>query len=464
MDRESATVTDLYQVTMALAYLDEGLTAPATFSLFTRKLPTHWGFLVAAGLADVLDFLECFHISEEDLAVFAAAVDCPVNDLAGLRSLRFTGDVWAVPEGRVVLAGEPLLEVTAPLPQAQLVETWVLNQISHQTALASKAARCVLAARGRPVMDFSLRRTQGIEAGMHAARSGGLVGFAATSNVAAAHEYGLRTTATMAHSFVQACPTEAAAFATFARTARGPVTLLVDTYNTEQGVHRAVDVLRGLAANRDVGVRLDSGDLAQLARRARQILDDAGLRRARIVASGGLDEYSIEKLVAAEAPIDTFAVGSKVGTAADGPYLDAAYKLVDYAGRAVMKLSAGKATLPGAKQVFRGRGCTDILAVHGEQPPEGTEPLLDPVLQAGRRCGPRTSAAAAVVAARHRFHTDIAELPDAVRAIHNPEQLHPLTSCRLRVLSEQVRQRLEIDELAGQPVPGVHREPSGPFG
>jgi nicotinate phosphoribosyltransferase len=226
-------------------------------------------------------------------------------------------------------------------------------------------ARCA-----RPAgVDFSLRRTHGIEAGMHAARAGAIVGFAATSNAAAAHEYGLRATGTMVHSFVEACPTEAAAFATFTRTAKGPVTLLVDTYDTEQGVHRAVDVLRGLPADRHIGVRLDSGDLAELARRARQILDDAGLGRASIVASGGPDEYSIDELVAADAPIDAFAVRTKVGAAADAPYLDAAYKLVDYAGRPVMKLSAEKATLPSAKQVFRGPGCTDVVSLRGEQPP-----------------------------------------------------------------------------------------------
>ena len=457
MDPEAAIVTDLYEVTMALAYLHEGLTAPATFSLFTRKLPRQRGFLVAAGLADVIDFLERFHVSEEDVAVFASVLDCSVTDLAGLRGLRFTGDVWAVPEGRVVHAGEPLLELTAPLPQAQLVETWVLNQISHQTTLASKAARCVLAARGRPVVDFSLRRAHGIEAGMHAARAGAIVGFAATSNVAAASEYGLPATGTMAHSFVEACPSEAAAFTAFARTTSGPVTLLVDTYNTEQGVHRAVDVLRELPADRDIGVRLDSGDLAELAGRARRILDGAGLGRARIVASGGLDEYGIEDLVTTGAPIDTFAVGTKVGTAADAPYLDAAYKLVDYAGRPVMKLSEGKATLPGAKQVFRGHGCTDVLALRSEKPPERTEPLLEPVLQAGRRCGPPRPPAAAVAAARRRFHTDITELPDALRAVNHPEQLHPVTSDRLRALSEHVRQQLEADELGAQPAPRGHR-------
>ncbi|MGH4007144.1 MAG: nicotinate phosphoribosyltransferase [Pseudonocardiaceae bacterium] len=439
------TVTDLYEVTMALAYVQEGLTAPATFSLFTRDLPAERGFLVAAGLADVIDFLESFAIDEEDLAQFAAALNRPVADLAPLRGLRFTGDLWAVPEGRVVHAGEPLLELTAPLHQAQLVETWVLNQISHQTTLASKAARCVLAARGRPVVDFSLRRTHGIEAGMHAARAGAITGFAGTSNVAAACTYGLKAIGTMAHSFVQSFPTEAAAFASFTRSTQGSVILLVDTYDTEQGVHRAADVLRTVPRDRDIGIRLDSGDLAELARRARRILDDAGLTRARIVASGGLDEYAIEELLAAGAPVDVLAVGTKVGTSADMPYLDAAYKLVDYAGKPVMKLSVGKATSPGAKQVFRGPGCTDMLALRDEEPPPDTAPLLELVMRAGQRCAPREPETTTVAMARRRFQADLAELPTGLWKIRDPGKLHPGITPRLRALSKQVRQQLHGD-------------------
>ncbi|HEX6920738.1 MAG TPA: nicotinate phosphoribosyltransferase, partial [Actinomycetes bacterium] len=314
-----ALVTDLYEVTMALAYLREGMTAPATFSLFVRALPADRGFLVAAGLESALDFLEAFHVDDSDVEQLAAAVARPVDELAGLRGTRFTGDVWAVPEGRVVLAGEPLLEVTAPMPEAQLVETYLLNQVSHQTALASKAARCILAAGGRPVVDFGLRRCQGVEAGRHATRAGALVGFASTSHVAAALSYGLPATGTMAHSFVEAFPTEEEAFLAFARDTTGPVTLLVDTYDTEHGVTVAAEVLGGLTDGRPLGVRLDSGDLLSLAVRARATLDAAGLATARIVASGGLDEFAVEDLVAAGAPIDVYAVGTKVATSADAP-------------------------------------------------------------------------------------------------------------------------------------------------
>jgi nicotinate phosphoribosyltransferase len=452
--RTAATVTDLYEVTMALAYLREQLTAPATFSLFCRTLPAERGFLVAAGLADVSDHLDGFALEDHDIADFAAAVHRPEADLAPLLGLRFTGEVRAVPEGRIVFAGEPLLEVTARLPEAQLLESWVLNQISHQTALASKAARCVLAAAGRPVIDFSLRRTQGIEAGLHAARAGAIVGFAGTSNVAAALTYGLPASGTMAHSFVQAFPDETSAFNAFARTAPGPVTLLVDTYDTERGVHHAVGVLRVLAPGRPVGIRLDSGDLAGLAGLARRILDDAGLGRARIVASGGLDEYVIEELLAAAAPIDVLAVGTKVGTSADAPYLDMAYKLVDYGGRPVMKLSVGKVTAPGAKQVFRGPGCADTLARRDEEPPPGSRPLLETVMRNGRRIGPRLSERATVEAARQRFEHDLAGLPGAVRAVRRPAALRPATSAALQDLTERVRNRIQRDLLGpvGMPV------------
>jgi nicotinate phosphoribosyltransferase len=448
-----ALVTDLYEVTMALTYLREGLTAPATFSLFTRELPGDRGFLVAAGLADVVDLLTRFAVTDQDVAGFAAALGRPVSDLEPLRGLRFTGDVWAVPEGRVVHAGEPLLELTAPLPQAQLVETVVLNQISHQTTLAAKAARSVIAARGRPVVDFALRRTHGIEAGMHAARAGAIVGFAGTSNVAAALAYGLRPTGTMAHSFVQAFPTESAAFTAFARSATGPVTLLVDTYDTERGVHRAAEVLRTLPTDRDIGVRLDSGDLAALAVSARRILDEAGLTRALVVASGGLDEYEIEDLLAAGAPIDVLAVGTRVGTAADAPYLDAAYKLVSYGGHPLMKLSTGKVTLPGAKQVFRGAGCLDVLGLRDEEPPPGTEPLLTPVLRGGLRTTAREGDAAAVQAARRRFRADLAALPPALRTVRAPGRLRPGITARLRSLTGQVRRQTETGAAGGGPAP-----------
>lgn len=437
-------VTDLYEVSMALAYLREGRTGQATFSLTVRHLPPQRGFLVAAGLPDVLDYLEHFEIGSEELAAFAAALGCPAQAVAPLRGLRFTGDVWAIPEGRVVLAGEPLLEVTAALPQAQLVETFLLNQVVQQTTLTSKAGRCVLAAGSTPVVDFALRRSQGVEAGMHAARAGALVGFAGTSNVAAAQRYGIPASGTMAHSFVEAFPDEAQAFQAFARHCTGAVILLVDTYDTARGVRIATELLRHLPEHRRGGVRLDSGDLAGLATQTRHTLDRAGLAGARIVVSGGLDEYGIEDLVAAGAPVDVFAVGTKVGTSADAPSLDAAYKLVDYDGHPVMKLSAGKVTSPGAKQVFRGPGVRDELALRGEQRAGDAEPLLEPVMRAGRRLSPPQSPVTELGAARRRLHRDLDQLPAPARRIRHPEQLLPRCSEQLRDLTTELRRALQV--------------------
>jgi nicotinate phosphoribosyltransferase len=436
-------VTDLYEVSMALVYLREGRTGQATFSLTVRDLPPQRGFLIAAGLADALHFLEDFEIGAEELSAFADALRCPLEDLTALRGLRFTGDVWAVPEGRVVLAGEPLLEVTAALPQAQLVETFLLNQLVHQTVLTSKAARCVLAAGDTPVVDFSLRRAQGVEAGMHAARAGALVGFAGTSNVAASQRYGLAASGTMAHSFVEVFADEAEAFSTFAAQSTGAVTLLVDTYDTDQGVRIAAEVLRQLPGHRPGGVRLDSGDLAALAAQTRHTLDAAGLPGARIVVSGGLDEYGIEDLITAGAPVDVFAVGTKVGTSADAPYLDAAYKLVEYDGRPVMKLSTGKVTAPGAKQVFRGPGLTDELALRAEQRPGDVEPLLEPVMRAGRRLQPAQPPVDEVVLARRRFRSDLDQLPASVRTIRRPGRLLPRSSEQLLRLTGELRRTLQ---------------------
>lgn len=444
----SETVTDLYQVTMALVYLREGRTGVARFSLTVRDLPPERGYLVTAGLSDALDYLENFHVGATEVAEFAAALGRPMEELAALRGLRFTGEVWAVPEGRVLLAGEPLLEVSAPLPQAQLVETFLLNQVVHQTALASKAARCVLAARGTPVVDFALRRSHGTEAGTHATRAGAIVGFAGTSNVAAASRYGMSASGTMAHSFVEAFGDEAAAFRAFARHAAGPVTLLVDTYDPARGVRLAADVLRELPADRVGGIRLDSGDLGRLAVEARAVLDAAGLTGARIVVSGGLDEYAIADLVATGAPVDAFAVGTKVGTAADAPYLDAAYKLVEYDGRPVMKLSAGKVTAPGAKQVFRGPGLMDELTLRGEERPSWVEPLLVRVMRAGRRLTPMQSPVTDVVLARRRFVRDAARMPASLRAIRHPGRLVPRTSNRLRRLTDELRGQLRAPSAA----------------
>lgn len=433
------TTTDLYEVTMALSYLREDMRAPATFSLFIRDLPPGRGFLVAAGLEPALDFLAGYRVEREDIEEFAAALHRPVRDLEPLLGLAFEGEVRAVPEGRAVFAREPLLEVTAPLPQAQLVETYLLNQVCHQTAVASKAARCVLAAGGRSVVDFSLRRTHGPWAGHQAARLGALVGFAGTSNVATATALGIPASGTMAHSYIEAFPGEEEAFHAFARTHPGPVTFLVDTYDTEEGVRAAARVLTDLRRGPGCAIRLDSGDLGALAHRARAILDAAGLADVRIVASGGLDEYGVARLVRAGSPIDVYAVGTRVGVAADAPYLDAAYKLVEYDGRPVMKLSSAKVTAPGRKQVFRRAGRPDVIALDGEDPPDSSRPLLRTVMLGGRRTGPPDR----WQDARERFRRDIAGLPASARRIYDPEPVTPVRSRALQELTAGVRADIE---------------------
>src|SRR5690606_15967761 len=363
--------------------------------------------------------------------------------LAELRDTRFTGDVWAVPEGRVVFADEPLLEVTAPIAQAQLVETVVLNLVTFATTVASKAARCRIAAPDADLVDFAFRRTHGIEAAMGVARSSAIAGFAATSNVAAARRYGLRAAGTMAHSYVEAFVDERAAFTAFAEDFPDNAIFLVDTYDTVAGVRVAVDVIKRLGLAGPVGVRLDSGDLADLARQARRILDAAGLARAQIVASGALDEYTVADLVARRAPIDAYGVGTKMGVSADAPSLDSAYKLVDYGGRPVMKLSPGKATFPGAKQVFRGPSPADgdVLALRDEPAPDGYEPLLVPVMRGGQPVTP-PDPAGEVRAARARFDADLAWLPEAARRLTDPEPVVVRPSARLSAQREQVARRL----------------------
>ncbi len=428
-------VTDLYELNMAASYLRRQMTGPATFSLFVRDLPPDRGFLVAAGLEDSLSFLQGFSFDEGELAWLAGTLDFDRATVEALRRLRFTGEMWAVPEGRVVFAGEPLLEVTAPLAEAQLVETALLNQVTFHTAVASKAARCRLAAGGAELVDFAFRRTQGLDAAMAVARCSALVGFAATSNTEAARRFGLRASGTMAHSYVEAFADELAAFRAFAEDFPGPTTFLVDTYDTLGGVRAAIKVIGELGLSGPLGVRLDSGDLGALAVETRRLLDAAGLPHVRIVASGGLDEYAIAELVDRGAPIDAYGVGTKMGVSADAPFLDTAYKLVAYSGRPVMKLSQGKAYPPAAKQVFRGPAGGDLLGLRDEPAPPGRAPLLEPVMLEGRRVAPPPDLAAA----RSRFEADLARLPERSRALRRPEPPPVQLSERLEALRDRVQ-------------------------
>jgi nicotinate phosphoribosyltransferase len=429
-----ALLTDLYELNMAASYLRRGMEQQATFSLFVRHLPPTRGFLVVAGLEPCLEFLEGFGFADQDLRYLGDRLGYDADTIERFRSLRFTGDVWAVPEGRIVFADEPILEVTAPIAEAQLVETFVLNQVSFQTTIASKAARCRIAARDRDLVDFAFRRTQGTEAAMAVARTTAMVGFAATSNVEAARRYGLHAAGTMAHSYVESFPTESDAFRAFAQDFPSRTTFLVDTYDTVSGIRHAIEVIRGLGLTDRLGVRLDSGDLDSLSRQARAMLDRAGLSEVRIFASGGLDETDVDWLVTSGAPIDAFGVGTRVGVSADAPYLDSVYKLVEYDGRPVLKLSAEKSTEPGRKQVFRGDG-GDVVALRDEAPPPGAEPLLVPVMLGGKRSGPLRT----LDVARRLFEADLVRLPEAARLIGDPKPVEATVSDALKRLTEETR-------------------------
>src|SRR6266852_9760307 len=397
---------------MAASYLRRDMTGTATFSLFVRALPAMRGFLVAAGVESCLDLLTDFRFEEDDIRYLRETQGYAEGDLEAFRRLRFTGDVWAIPEGRVALAGEPILEVTAPLPEAQLVETLFLNEVTFETTIASKAARCVIAAGGRDVIDFSFRRTQGIEAGIDVARLSAMVGFAGTSNVEAARRHGLVAAGTMAHSYIEAFAGEEEAFRAFAQDFPGRATFLVDTYDTIAGIKHAINVIKELNLTGRLGIRIDSGDLVALSRRARGLLDQARLKDVRIFASGGLDEVSIDQLVRDGAVIDAFGVGTRMGVSADHPYLDTAYKLVCYEGRPVMKLSRGKVSAPGRKQVFRrARPFGDLVGLHDEEAPAGYERLLEPVMIKGRRRAARSP----IAEAKARFAADLACLPSEAR-------------------------------------------------
>ncbi|MEH1053646.1 nicotinate phosphoribosyltransferase [Micromonospora sp. CPCC 206171] len=431
--------TDLYELRMAASYLRRDMVEHATFSLFVRRLPPQRGFLVAAGLAEALAFLESFAFDEGELGYLRDTVGLDEATLTALAGLRFTGDVWAVPEGRVVFADEPLLEVTAPIAEAQLVETGVLNLVTFHTTVASKAARCRLAAGDAQLVDFAFRRTHGIEAGAGVARASAIAGFAATSDVEAARRYGLLPSGTMAHSYVEAFPDERAAFRAFATDFPTNPVFLVDTYDTPAGVRAAVEVIAELGLTGPVGVRLDSGDLAALAVQTRAILDEAGLTRAQIVASGSLDEDAIAALVAAGAPIDAYGVGTRMGVSFDAPSLDSAYKLVAVGDRPVLKLSPGKATLPGPKQVFRDPTGADgdVVGLRDEPPSGDREPLLVPVMRGGRRLA-AADPAGEVRAARGRFDADLAWLPEPARRLAGPAPLTASVSPALAALHERV--------------------------
>lgn len=416
--REPALLTDLYQLTMLQAYFDRGMNDEAVFEFFVRHLPAQRNFLLAGGLEQLVDYLESLSLAAEELAWIAGCGRFHRRFVDSLSSLRFTGSVEAMPEGSVFFADEPILRVVAPLREAQLVESRLINLLQFQTMVASKAVRVRLAAPGRQLVDFGLRRAHGAEAGLLSARAAYFAGFDGTATIAAGIRWGVPLFGTMAHSFIQAHDDESDAFAHFARSQPQATTLLIDTYDTEAAARAIVPLARRLAAEGIVirAVRIDSGDLAAHACCVRAIFDAGGLPEIRIFASGNLDENAVHSLLAAGAPIDGFGIGTRMTTSADQPYLDCAYKLQEYAGQPRRKRSPGKATWPGRKQVFRrfgDGGCFlgDTIALVGE--PVAGVPLLQPVMQGGHRL----AAAPPLASIRAYVAGQVAALPAPLRQL-----------------------------------------------
>lgn len=414
----SVLLADLYQLTMLQGYHDAGMEDIAVFEFFVRRLRPGRGFLLAAGLEQALEYLEQAHFAPGDLEWLAATKRFSADFLATLETWRFRGDVHAMPEGTVFFPDEPILRVTAPIAQAQLVETRLINLLHLQTLIASKAARSVLMAPGKLLVDFGLRRAHGAEAGLLAARASYVAGFSGSSTVLAGKLFGIPLFGTMAHSFIQAHDDEALAFEHFAHAQPDNVVLLIDTWDTEAAAHKVVALAPKLmrAGIRIKGVRIDSGDLAEHARRVRTILDAGALEHVTIFASGDLDEFALRDMLAAVAPVDGFGVGTHLDTSSDAPFLDCAYKLQEYAGRARRKRSEGKATWPGRKQVFRrhdaeGRMAGDVVTLETDAQPGA--PLLVPVMRGGTRLAPAPSLAEV------RLHAadNLARLPASLRRL-----------------------------------------------
>ncbi|HYQ99342.1 MAG TPA: nicotinate phosphoribosyltransferase [Casimicrobiaceae bacterium] len=438
---ESVLLTDLYELTMLRAYHAERMNGIAAFELFVRKLPRERHFMLAAGLAQVVEYLMALRFTREDLDWLAAGGRFPRDFVDSLADLRFTGDLDAMPEGTVCFADEPLLRVVAPLREAQLVESRLMNLVHYSTLVASKAARSALAAPGRLLVDFGLRRAHGAEAALLSARASYLAGFAGTATVEAGRAFGIPVFGTMAHSYVQAHADEATAFERFARAHPANAVLLIDTYDTERGAQKVVELAARLAREGIAikGVRIDSGDLGAHARRVRAILDAGGQRDVTIFASGNLDEYRLAELVGARAPIDGFGIGTRMNTSADAPYLDCAYKLEEYDGRPRRKRSEGKATWPGRKQVWRrldaqGGLAGDVLSLATEAPPSGASPLLAPVMRGGRPVAPLP----ALATSRAHARDELSRLPERLRRMDEAPPYEVEVTSGLRALAAEI--------------------------
>ena len=420
-EANAALLTDLYELTMAASYHSHGMDDRATFDLFVRELPSRRNFMISCGLEQALDYIANLRFEPDSIEYLRSLDLFSERFLAYLSEFSFTGDVWAIPEGEAVFEREPFLRVTAPLIEAQLLETFLINCITFQTMVASKAARVAIAARDQSFVDFSLRRDHAADAALKAARAAFVGGASGTSNVLAGKIYGLPVSGTMAHSYVMAFEDEEAAFRAYMRDFPESAVLLIDTFDIEEGARRAARVANELREDgmKLRGVRIDSGELAPLARSVRKILDEAGLERTEIILSGDLDEYRVKDLLDDDVPVDSFGVGTQLGTSADAPTLGGVYKLVADSRGPKIKLSAGKATLPGCKQVYRvetgGHYERDVIALESELV-EGRA-LLQKVMSGGRKTAPSPS----LPEIQKRCRASIASLPEALRSLESQE-------------------------------------------
>lgn len=421
-DDNVALLTDLYELTMAYSYFRSGHNERAAFDLFVRSLPEHRSFLVSAGLEQILVYLEDLRFYGDSIDYLRSLGLFDDDFLAYLSRFRFTGDVWAIPEGEIYFPNEPVVVVVAPIIEAQIVETFLLNTFNFQSLVASKAARVVIASGGVPVVDFSPRRDHGADAAIKAARASYIAGCVGTSNVLAGKLFSIPVFGTMAHSYVMSFESELESFRRFAVDFPESCVLLIDTYDVIEGARNAITVGKEMEARgkRLRGVRIDSGDLASLSKRVRVMLDEAGLNYVKIMATGDLNEYRIADIVRSGAPVDSFGVGTEMGTSKDAPALGGVYKLCEYAGKPKMKFSLEKVTLPGRKKVVRavgddGKFLKDVILREGEGV-EGLRrfyPLLTKVMESGRICCDLPS----LSELRGRFLTNLERLPDELKKI-----------------------------------------------
>jgi nicotinate phosphoribosyltransferase len=440
---DSPLLTDLYQLNMMQAYLRNGLTGTAAFELFVRRLPPGRSFLMAAGLEQVVAWLEGFHFAPDELAYLERSGRFDRQMIDYLADLRFTGDVEAMPEGTVFFPNEPILRVVAPLPLAQLLESRLINLMQFQSLIATKAARVMLAAPGKVLVDFGFRRAHGAEAGLMAARASYIAGFAGTATVLAEMLWGIPIYGTMAHSYVQAHEDEIAAFESFARARPDNLTLLIDTYDPVAAAKKVVALAPKLARDGITiqSVRIDSGDLVALSRAVRDVLDQGGCPDVKVFVSGGLDEEQIAAIVGAGAPIAGYGVGTALTTSQDQPVLDIVYKLQEYDGVARRKRSADKQTLPGRKQVWRRRAADgtlagDVISVAGDRQ-EG-ETLLAPVMRDGEKVRPHPTLAEIRACAA----AGLAALPAALRDVSVPGVYPVAIGEALTALTAEVDRRI----------------------